>query len=328
MTTSPLYLGLDGGNTKSLAVIVDAKGRVLGHGRGRCGDIYGGTETSLRTLRTVVGEALGEAGVKPDQVAAAAFSLAGADWPEDFDLLSQELGSLGWGGPWRVFNDAQGALRGCSVDGFGVAMVCGTFGTVAAKHPNGTEWFAGPFCTAGGGTGIGKTGLHAVIHAHLGVAPATRITEELMALTGRPTPAEAVKVFTSRVDGAAPSLAGITPAVVAAANSGDAVALGILGRAADELAYLVDAAVRHTGLADVFTVYQTGGMPKDPASAWARTLRERVLSMYPKVEYRPADLEPLGGAVMLATDLLGLRVEREWHEALKTGLFRLKEERR
>src|SRR6185503_10466007 len=79
---SPLVLGVDGGNTKTIAVVVTGEGAVLGTGRAGCGDIH-----NARGL----GAALAEAGTGAGDVAAAAFSLAGADWPEDFDYLRREL---------------------------------------------------------------------------------------------------------------------------------------------------------------------------------------------------------------------------------------------
>ena len=36
-----LVLGVDGGNTKTLALIVRGDGAILGAGRAGCGDIYG-----------------------------------------------------------------------------------------------------------------------------------------------------------------------------------------------------------------------------------------------------------------------------------------------
>ena len=40
-SAQPLYLGVDAGNSKTVAVLADAAGTVLGYGRGGCGDIYG-----------------------------------------------------------------------------------------------------------------------------------------------------------------------------------------------------------------------------------------------------------------------------------------------
>src|SRR4051812_23234 len=121
-------LGVDGGNTKSLAIVADLDGRVLGTGRSGCGDIYGTTpEAALAELDRAISAALEAAAVRPEHVAAAGFSLAGADWPEDFTFLGAEMrGRVGDAAKTVVVNDAIGALVAGTPEGDGVAVVCGT----------------------------------------------------------------------------------------------------------------------------------------------------------------------------------------------------------
>jgi len=45
----PLVLGLDGGNTRSVAVVAGVDGEVLGTGRAGCGDIV--VDDAIRALR-------------------------------------------------------------------------------------------------------------------------------------------------------------------------------------------------------------------------------------------------------------------------------------
>ena len=70
-------LGVDGGNSKTLAVVADGGGQVLASGRSGCGDIYGAAspEAALDAIAQAAAPALDEL------VDAAAFSLAGADCP-------------------------------------------------------------------------------------------------------------------------------------------------------------------------------------------------------------------------------------------------------
>jgi N-acetylglucosamine kinase-like BadF-type ATPase len=76
-------LAVDGGNTKTIAVVAGADGRVLGTGRAGCADIYNAPtpDRALDAIAAAVGAALAEAGMRADELAAAAFGLAGADWP-------------------------------------------------------------------------------------------------------------------------------------------------------------------------------------------------------------------------------------------------------
>ncbi len=88
----PLVLGLDGGNTKTVAIVAGLDGTVLGTGRSGCGDIHGvPLEAALGELAAAIDGAVHEAGGSRDDVVAAGCSLAGADWPEDFTLLEAEM---------------------------------------------------------------------------------------------------------------------------------------------------------------------------------------------------------------------------------------------
>src|SRR5688572_31888082 len=86
-------LGVDGGNTKTLALVAREDGLILGTGRAGCGDIYGAESpvAAIAEIERAVDTALQEAGIQVTQLSTCAFSLAGADWPEDFRLLEDAM---------------------------------------------------------------------------------------------------------------------------------------------------------------------------------------------------------------------------------------------
>src|SRR5438270_853399 len=85
---SPLILGVDGGNSKTLAVVAEACGRALGVGRSRSGSHQAiGFEASMVEIRSAASQALDMAGKTSGDLDAAFFALAGADLEEDFVLL-------------------------------------------------------------------------------------------------------------------------------------------------------------------------------------------------------------------------------------------------
>ena len=56
-----VVLGVDGGNTKSVAVVVDEDGAVLGRGQSGCSDIYGAAsleEAMVEAWKQEVGTAI------------------------------------------------------------------------------------------------------------------------------------------------------------------------------------------------------------------------------------------------------------------------------
>ena len=120
-----IYLGVDGGNSKAVAVVATAGGDVLAAARQLgTADIYaaGGERASIDLVARAVGEALDIAGTRHSEITRAVFSLAGADWPEDFAYHEQAWSEFGFGGPVSIVNDAIGALVGAVPTGPAVAV--------------------------------------------------------------------------------------------------------------------------------------------------------------------------------------------------------------
>ena len=67
--SADLFVGVDGGATKTLLRLEDAKGRLLGHGRGGAANIRLSVEESWRSILEALAQALSEAGLSLDDVA-------------------------------------------------------------------------------------------------------------------------------------------------------------------------------------------------------------------------------------------------------------------
>src|SRR3954452_24308563 len=122
MTKAPrVLLGIDGGNTKTIALVAAPDGMILGTGRvDRQADVYKvGIERSVAVYREAADVALSDAGIV-DADAGVALSLAGADWPEDAVEIRAALADR-----WPdavIVNDAIGALRAAVPDGPAVVV--------------------------------------------------------------------------------------------------------------------------------------------------------------------------------------------------------------
>jgi N-acetylglucosamine kinase-like BadF-type ATPase len=141
-----LVLGVDGGNTKTIAVIADESGKVHALAKGGTTDMHSriGPEGALLEIVRIVREALTQAGIAASDLSASVFSLAGADWPEDFELLTRELTArLSLPAPPLVVNDALGALRCGAPTWEGVSIACGTFNAIGARHRDGRVFHIG-----------------------------------------------------------------------------------------------------------------------------------------------------------------------------------------
>src|SRR5947209_1425805 len=99
-------LGIDGGNSKTLAVVANRAGQVAGMGRSGCGNHQAhGLTPAMDQVRLAIHRALRSAGVATDEVEAAYYCMAGAGLPEDFDLLRPALESIGAGKRIDLNND-------------------------------------------------------------------------------------------------------------------------------------------------------------------------------------------------------------------------------
>lgn len=295
-------LGVDGGNTKTLAAVADAAGCTCGEGRAGTGDIYNATtpDDAIAAIEAAVGEALAGAGIAADELDAAVFSLAGADWPEDFALLRAALRErLGLPETPLVVNDALGALRGGSPDWTGIALVSGTYNAVAARHPDGRAFHLGFWPDAAGGHELAREALHAVYRSALDMGPATVLTERALALYGADDPIGLLYEFTRRGGLDKFEKDRLAPVVLDAADEGDDVAraivtekgrvLGRQGRACAEQISLPLAGARVVLAGGVF------GHPTERLAASAMAELPGAVAVR-----HPAP--PIEGALLLALD--------------------------
>lgn len=302
-------LGVDGGNTKTLAVVADAaSGEVLGCGRAGIGDIYAhGEAAAFAQIGEAVGAALAAAGAAPEDVAAAVFSLAGADWPEDFVLLRGELPrrlALPVDAVTDVVNDAIGALRAGVEDWAGLSIVLGTWCAVGARTVAGGLYHLGFWPDGAGARDLGEDALKAVYRADLGLAPTTALSDRALARFAAATPMELLHQFTRRGGREEAETAWLAPDVLDVAADGDPVALAIVRRQAEIVGAYARISAARVGLPLAGTPVVVSGGVLTHASP---LLRELIMDELPGTERVRDAPAPVAGAVALALDSLGAR---------------------
>jgi N-acetylglucosamine kinase-like BadF-type ATPase len=306
-----LLLGVDGGNTKTIALVARSDGAIIGAGTAGCADIHnaGAPQHAIDQIVAACTSALAAAEVKPRDLAVATFSLAGADWPEDFELLHRELArALGSDVELEVVNDAIGALRAGTDDAVGVAVVCGTYGAVAARNAQGQSFHLGFWPDRTGAYALGSEALAAVWRAMLDLGPATALSARALARWGCPDPLELLHAFT-RLDGMSELEPGrFADAVLDEAEAGDAVASQIVDAAGARLGAYARVCADRTGLRGAgFRLVLSGGVFRHPSTK----LRQAILAQIPEADAVYPSVEPAVGAVLLAADRLGVRPDIE-----------------
>ena len=304
---SSLLLGVDGGNTKTVAVVVTVDGDVLGAGRGGCGDIHNasGPEAAVSEIVGAASAALDEAGATAADLAATAFSLAGADWPEDFEYLRRELRRrLALTHDPEIVNDAVGGLRSGTDDMVGVAVVIGTYSAVAGRNAAGDLFHLGFWPDSTGAHGLGSQALAAVWRHMLGLGPETTLLDRALARWASADAQELLHALT-RIGVSEEAEAGrFADAVLDEAEAGDRVARTIVQTVAGRMGDYARVCASRTGqLGAPFPLVLCGSVLRHPSPL----LRSVLLSRVPDGQPVYPDLEPVAGAVLLAADRVGAR---------------------
>jgi N-acetylglucosamine kinase-like BadF-type ATPase len=316
-----LVLGVDGGNTKTVALLAHTDGTIVGAGRVLgCADIYATpADDALSVIGDAIDEASTAAGVRRRDFVAPTFSLAGADWPEDFALLEHRLDAR-WQGAC-VVNDAIGALRATIPDGPGVVVVCGTGTATGARGSDDRTWHSSFWQQPQGARQLGTDALGAIYRSELGIDPPTELVARILGALGAGSVAEVLHRATARA-----RLRRFDPAVLASvlldtAEAGDPAARRIVathGRALGEVAL---AAARRVGIAgSAFRLALAGGVVRHPGrllpDAIIEAVRERAGDVVP---VRP-NLEPAVGALLLAFDRAAIEVTPAVEQRLRGSL--------
>ena len=304
-----LLLGVDGGATKTVAVVADESGRVLGSGRAGGSDLHGpDEELALDELARAIGLAVAAAGREPRDIGAAVLACCGADWPEDFDdIRSGVMRRVALGTEPEVVNDGFGTLRAGTPDGVGLAVALGTGLSVCAAGPTG-RWHSSYWADDAGAVSLARASVRAAVRAELGLGSPTVLAAAVPAALGLSTAAMALHALTRR-RGLPPAAHGrIAEAALRAASDGDEVAVDLVEDVVRVCAESAQLAVREAGLApgSVPLVLAGGLFRGDPG-----ILRGRLAARIPATEIVHPALEPVGGALLLAFDAAGIVPVRE-----------------
>jgi N-acetylglucosamine kinase-like BadF-type ATPase len=239
-----IYLGIDGGQSSTTALIGDHTGRVLGIGRAGPSNHAAAGEGRRKFVAAITDsthEAAKTAGLNDPAFEAACLGLSGG--PDDKEALAREnIRSE----RYLITHDAHIALAGATGGEPGIIVIAGTGSMVFGRNAAGITARAGGwgfiFGDEGGAFDLVRQALRAILRNEEGWGPPTALREALLEATGTRDGHQLLHLFYTD---AYPRdrVAGWAKLVDQAARAGDAVAGDILGSAAQQLAALT-AAVR------------------------------------------------------------------------------------
>jgi glucosamine kinase len=304
-----IVVGVDGGGSKTRVRVADATGAELITVEGPPSAIDPRhIEHSVDVIARTVVDALSAAGMSDVKPSVACIGVAGAGREGERDALWQGLNARQIADDIVVNTDATIALDDAFSDGPGILLIAGTGSIAFGRGPTGVVARAGGwgpiFGDEGSGAWLGRRALGIVAAAHDGREPET-------ALTGAILTAALVDDVHGLVPWAARAtpadLAALAPAVMHAAEAGDARADTLLAFAVEELLIDVRALARRLFVDEraAYDVAFSGGLLYR-GSALRKRLESRLRTALPSAQLRPAEVIPARGAVSGALKLLAV----------------------
>ncbi|GGG21940.1 N-acetylglucosamine kinase [Paenibacillus abyssi] len=309
-------IGVDGGGSKTHAVVMDEKGKKLGEGVSGCGNHqFGGIEQAIAHINEAVELALQEAGLPPQAVDYVMFGLAGADREYDFNILRPALAALPYAN-WDVVCDTMEGLRIGSRDNQGVILVCGSGTNAAGRNAKGetiqTGGFGYLYGDAAGGGAMAQETFRAAVRSWEQREIPSVLTELVPRYFGQESMEALVNDCLDKEMGVVPS--DLTIVLHQAADQGDELAIRLLKETGRELGLAGLSVIRRLGgfeggtipIVLVGSVLQQGRNPH-----LLQALLDVLEQDGQSVELVIPDMAPVYGAVMLAMDRMGIPVTED-----------------
>jgi N-acetylglucosamine kinase-like BadF-type ATPase len=305
------FLGVDGGQSSTTALVGDESGRVIGTGHaGPCNHAGAaeGREKFVRALTACVQQALEQAGENGDaRFEAACMGFSGG--PADKDALAREIVKSE---KYAITHDALIALVGATGGEPGVVVIAGTGSIAFGRNLQGRTARAGgwgyAFGDEGGAFDLARQALRAVLRRDEGWGPPTALRDALLEATGAGNANDLLhRFYTDEYPRA--RIAEFATLVDQVALAGDAVARDILNGAAQSLAAIASAVREQLFAAgEIVTIAHVGGAFQ---SAMLRERFRMLAELHDGNRASGPRFSPAAGALIEAYRIAGVGCDLE-----------------
>jgi N-acetylglucosamine kinase-like BadF-type ATPase len=297
-------LGIDQGGTKTIAIVADDEGRILGKGisEGAC-HFFDGMPKAIAAVEAAARLALAEAKITARDIRAVSAGLAGANWPEEIVALETELRALFPAEDIRVYNDCLIAVRGGTARHRCAVICAGTGLNVAVHFGAGAPFVYNNYIEDldQGARGIGARALRAIFLSEIGVLPPTTLTKVALSLFGLDNVDKLLLAF-QRQQLRKP-IQDLSPLLFEAAAQLDSVALTIIREFALSISrYPIGAIQKHAAQNADLDIVLSGGLFKAKGTSLVENIASEIHGVAPNVKIVEAAFEPVVGAVLLVLD--------------------------
>lgn len=297
-------IGIDGGGTKSKAVLTDLQLNILAECKGNATNfLIKGTEEVSKILLNLIKECIEKKQLSFDDIASIVLGTTGAGRPKDAERLKEEFLNLcnRENIPIRSFeveSDARIALEGAFSGKPGSILIAGTGSIMFGKDASGNIHRVGGFGRYigddGSGFTLGRKGLIAAAKNLDGRGKETLLTQYINEQFNIKTPNELItEVYSNNFD--IPSFA---PFVMKAAENGDEICRQILNEESDELILHLKAMQKMIAQPVLFV--SLIGSLITTKNYYSNLFRLKVENQFTDVVIKEAEMQPELGAALLA----------------------------
>jgi N-acetylglucosamine kinase-like BadF-type ATPase len=305
-------LGVDGGGTRTRAVLLTREGVVVGQGEAGPSNYHNvGIEMAGMNLRSATDQAFQSAGQPFQPVAHVFLGCAGVKAPVDGSRLESaaEAAGLVRGGGLTVANDLHNALAGGLNGRPGIALIAGTGTNCLGADAKGNIAFCGGWGwlldDEGGGCGLALSALRLAVRAADGRGRRTQLTTAAVDFFGLTCPEEILARLYAQA-WTPDELAAFAPVVVRLANEGDPTASHVLQEGSKALGALVAGVAHKLDFPDGPEVVILGGCARS-GPPYQPLVEQAVLSACPAARIVEPEFSTTHGAALNALRATGVQ---------------------
>jgi N-acetylglucosamine kinase-like BadF-type ATPase len=302
-----LVVGVDGGGTRTRAVILDGD-RVLGEGTaGPSNPLRVGIASGAVAIRDAIDKACAAAMVQRDDIVAAGIGLAGVRRKDIRTRMQEALVETLGIENIELLPDADMALYGATGGAPGVVVISGTGSVSCGINRQGKRVYAGGWGPVAGdegsGSWIARRALQAVAHATDERGPKTTLADAACSYFQVATPDDlATAIYSPSMTN--DRIAGFSKQVIEAARAGDPVARQILTDAGRELGKAAVTVIRKLKMeGERFQVAFVGGV-FSAGDLVIAPLREAIVRVARKAFIAEPKISPTFAAGRIAQEQL------------------------
>lgn len=318
-----VILAIDGGGSRTRCLAIDQQGRVVGNSEsGPSNHLQVSRDVVIRSLQEATNEALAKNGLHREQVVCVSAGMAGVDFDgigaAEIEEAFREIGFS----RLLITGDMVIAHAGALGGRPGILALAGTGSCILGIGPNGERLKVGGWGPVYGDEGsayrIGQTALRVAAKAFDGRGPQTMLVNALLsALKLRDFRETLGRVYVQKMEPR--QIAALSQVAHDVAEAGDEAAQAIFVQAGEELAEAVLAAIKKLDLLESAPLVSYQGRVFEACSLVRERFTEVLNRTISAVTITAPQFEPVIGALLIASESVGWKLDRLALKALETG---------